>query len=381
MDHIGPRIAPGAIRRDPRLGKWCWVPNLILDYAAHGVIDALSVAVYVALARHADQWNECWPSIGRLAWMLGVSRDTVRDRLYRLRDARLILIYRRRTRFGDARSHYYILLEPEPLPTDGEEDDADVVRDRDGTIYVLEPGAADDEQTDRPAGDIAGADEHDADTPDEDARVGDGVAGVSEALARVGHATARVSPELPKTARSRKRSENGGTEEVQNRTTPTTTPGDYRKPPERPELLPAGDDADHPRRPDRHEQESYNENNMKQRSKNVDVVKKKQGNISNTFSTPEAFAGMRDWEYVHWAAERFRARLSPSAGQEELRILAPAARALWSKETPEWWDLALEAAAASGAPNAHGVSYAVATAVATNSPPRPWRDRRAGQSD
>ena len=48
--------------------------------------------------------------------MSGLSRDTVRDRFHRSRDVQLIIIRRRWLRNHKPTSHYYILLEPPPLP-------------------------------------------------------------------------------------------------------------------------------------------------------------------------------------------------------------------------------------------------------------------------
>ena len=116
MNQIKVMPALNQVERTTERGAWCWMPNAILDYAERGLIDALGVAVYMALARHADTSAGCYPSLGRLARMLGLSRDTVRDRLYQLRDVQLIIIRRRWLRNHKPTSHYYILLEPLPLP-------------------------------------------------------------------------------------------------------------------------------------------------------------------------------------------------------------------------------------------------------------------------
>ena len=209
MDQI--KVAPALtiVRRNIENGNWCWMPRVILDYAERGVIDARSVAVYMALARHANAENACWPSVGLLAQTLGMTRDTVRDRLHRLEAAKLIVIRKRWGLKGESRSHYYILLEPAPLPP-------------------CESGPAED---DGGRGDPVAC--------------GDGVAGGVDDGAATGAAT-----------------------DVKGLANPSE--GNYPLPPEgvidpnqehprRPDRQSPGDDGANPRRPDRHEQDLIND--------------------------------------------------------------------------------------------------------------------------
>jgi biotin operon repressor len=186
------------VERTTERGDWCWMPNAILDYAERGVIDALGVAVYMALARHADTIAGCYPSLGRLARMLGLSRDTVRARLYRLRDVQLIIIRRRWHKNYKPTSHYYILLEPLPLPplNDASEylpiylvEGIDV--NSDGVAYGdrVAGGIGDAVAGREPAGDLIATGDAVAD-PSDDAVAGEGVtdpkiAGIKEAYVEV----------------------------------------------------------------------------------------------------------------------------------------------------------------------------------------------------
>ncbi len=131
MNQVKVMPALNTIIRTTERGNWSWMPNAVLDYAERGIIDALAVSVYMGLARHADASSGCHPSVGLLARVLGLSRDTVRDRLRQLQDAQLIIIRRRWLKNGKPTSHYYMLLEPPALPplSDAGED---------GTIYLVE---------------------------------------------------------------------------------------------------------------------------------------------------------------------------------------------------------------------------------------------------
>src|SRR5262245_61791298 len=88
--------------------------NDIID--VHGkTIGALGVALYAVLARYAHrQTGACWPSIGRLAEVLGLARSTVKVYLRRLEEVGLLTITARRDTAGDPTSHRYTLLDPTP---------------------------------------------------------------------------------------------------------------------------------------------------------------------------------------------------------------------------------------------------------------------------
>ena len=83
----------------------------IIDTHARS-IGATALAVYTVLSRYANlKTGECWPSMGRLAHLLDLARNTVKAALRTLEQAGLIAIRRRRDAAGDATSHLYTLLD------------------------------------------------------------------------------------------------------------------------------------------------------------------------------------------------------------------------------------------------------------------------------
>jgi DNA-binding MarR family transcriptional regulator len=90
------------------------IDNDIIDIHAK-TIGATALAVYTVLSRYANRkTGECWPSIGRLAHLLDLARNTVKAALRTLEQAGLITIRRRRDPAGDATSHLYTLLDASP---------------------------------------------------------------------------------------------------------------------------------------------------------------------------------------------------------------------------------------------------------------------------
>ena len=90
------------------------IDNAIIDIHAK-TIGPLALGVYTVLARHAHRkTGECWPSIGRLASLLGVARNTIKAALRTLEAAGLILLKRRRDPAGDCTSHLFTLLDAVP---------------------------------------------------------------------------------------------------------------------------------------------------------------------------------------------------------------------------------------------------------------------------
>ena len=122
---------PGAVR-DNRGGGWFWVHNQIIDdYAPRAfqvtnskgkttthVLGAAGVAVYCALARHANKEGECWPGMGKMAKRLDLSFNSVKTKLVGLEQLGLIAVTRNRRKEGsdEPDSNYYRLL---PIPADG----------------------------------------------------------------------------------------------------------------------------------------------------------------------------------------------------------------------------------------------------------------------
>jgi hypothetical protein len=73
---------------------WFRVPNALLrDHA--GEIGAAGIALYCALAMHANKDGACWPSLGTLADLTGLSRRTVIRTIRVLERASLVKVERR----------------------------------------------------------------------------------------------------------------------------------------------------------------------------------------------------------------------------------------------------------------------------------------------
>ncbi len=128
---------PGAVR-DNRGGGWFWVHNQIIDdYAPRAfrvtnskgktttqVLGAAGVAVYCALARHANKDGECWPGIGTMAKRLDLSFNTVKTKLVGLEYLGLIAVTRNRHKEGrhggvspDSNSYKLLPIPATPLST------------------------------------------------------------------------------------------------------------------------------------------------------------------------------------------------------------------------------------------------------------------------
>ena len=128
---------PGAVR-DNRGGGWFWAHNEIIDdYAPRAfqvtnskgktttqVLGAAGVAVYCALARHANKDGECWPGIGTMAKRLALSFNTVKTKLVGLEYLGLIAVTRNRHKEGrhggvspDSNSYKLLPIPATPLST------------------------------------------------------------------------------------------------------------------------------------------------------------------------------------------------------------------------------------------------------------------------
>jgi len=95
--------------RDLRSGHWFWLDNSLIDeYGA--TIGAYGIAVYAVLARHANRERECWPSLKRIAAMIGCSKTTVLKALKRLETEGLIRKERIESDEGDYSHNRYCLL-------------------------------------------------------------------------------------------------------------------------------------------------------------------------------------------------------------------------------------------------------------------------------
>jgi hypothetical protein len=96
--------------RDSRPRNFFWCDNVIIDQYARQ-IGPYALAVYLALARHADgRTQSCYPSYATLAEELAMSRDSVRRAIKTLLQHQLIGRKRRTSKDGDPASNLYFLL-------------------------------------------------------------------------------------------------------------------------------------------------------------------------------------------------------------------------------------------------------------------------------
>ena len=94
---------------DARRSGFFTIDNEILT--VHGAtIGVYGLAVYTALAQHANSAGRCHPTIPRIAGILDCSPRKVNDALRLLADAGLIAIEERRAKNGRQMSNAYVLL-------------------------------------------------------------------------------------------------------------------------------------------------------------------------------------------------------------------------------------------------------------------------------
>jgi CRP-like cAMP-binding protein len=78
--------------KDLRKGRFYWIKNLTLEKIAP-VSGAYGIAVYNVLAYFADGYNrKCFPSITKIANLLGCSRETVIQNLEKLESVGVIKV-------------------------------------------------------------------------------------------------------------------------------------------------------------------------------------------------------------------------------------------------------------------------------------------------
>lgn len=103
---------------DRRTRKFSMVEHAIIDVWAPK-IGVYGIGVYVALCRFAGSEGSCFPSQGRIAELLKISRRQVGLSLSTLRDSKLIdWEERKRTDGGKSSNTYYLLDVPEADPQD-----------------------------------------------------------------------------------------------------------------------------------------------------------------------------------------------------------------------------------------------------------------------
>jgi hypothetical protein len=98
--------------QDNRARGWCWIDHAVIDnYGAR--IGPYGLALYMALARHANSDRTCWPSYETLAGELGMSRRKVIEVAKDLKEMGLIEVSGRKTIAEDGsityRSNVFIL--------------------------------------------------------------------------------------------------------------------------------------------------------------------------------------------------------------------------------------------------------------------------------
>ncbi len=96
-------------------GAWTRIDDSVIDRIAE--IGPTAFSVYAALAKHTDVKGKCFPSLARLAEIVGRSDRTVRSELRRLEEAGLIRIVPTRNNEGRSLTNVYHLA---TLPPRGE---------------------------------------------------------------------------------------------------------------------------------------------------------------------------------------------------------------------------------------------------------------------
>ena len=92
--------------RDSRKSDWFWAENGIVDREDLGVYEKMG---YIALCRHANRANRCYPSIPTVAKKIGCSPRRASQALKILEDKKLIGIRRRLSQIGDPTSNEYTI--------------------------------------------------------------------------------------------------------------------------------------------------------------------------------------------------------------------------------------------------------------------------------
>lgn len=99
--------------RPPATG-WFKVPNVVAEKITE--IGHAAILVYLVLARHADPDRTCWPSVSRIAKMVGISERSVRRSLVSLAAIGLVRRQAQLTPRGSA-PNVYILSPQQPADT------------------------------------------------------------------------------------------------------------------------------------------------------------------------------------------------------------------------------------------------------------------------
>lgn len=96
---------------------WLKVPKTII--AAGPTIGSYAIHVYLILVQHANADSACWPSVGRIATLTGMTARSVRKQLRILERHGLIVVDHRRSG-ASALTNLYQLTTPQipPEPND-----------------------------------------------------------------------------------------------------------------------------------------------------------------------------------------------------------------------------------------------------------------------
>ncbi len=95
---------------DKRQSGWFWVHDAILDRFGK-VLGPIGIAVYVCLCRFAGKERTAFPSLGKMATLIGVCKRSVQTALIRLEELKLICIIHRSREDGGSTSNVYELLD------------------------------------------------------------------------------------------------------------------------------------------------------------------------------------------------------------------------------------------------------------------------------
>jgi hypothetical protein len=101
--------------RDQRRHNFFIVDNEVIDDFGP-ILKSWGLAVYLCLARHANQDSQAWPSQNTIAKEIGLSRGKVRDGIALCEETGLIKTHRRKNEDGSYSSTVYTLL---PVPKKG----------------------------------------------------------------------------------------------------------------------------------------------------------------------------------------------------------------------------------------------------------------------
>ena len=127
--------------RDRRGGGWFWVHNDAIRRAGPH-IGPIGIAVYNVLAMHASESDQtCFPSLGGMARLLGISRDKVRHAIEKLKRLHMIEIERPEDPARTHEHNVYVLTAPELWELPEENDHAQSPAQRKSTFQKKKTAA------------------------------------------------------------------------------------------------------------------------------------------------------------------------------------------------------------------------------------------------